>query len=67
MLEVAGHRFLSQPRTIKTSVLKQFALDTLPAGCTLKEVLLADKDEMPVDEFLFKIPLWLVLLRQVKA
>ncbi len=67
MLEEAGHRFLSQPRTIKISVLKQFTLDTLPAGCTLREVLLADKDEMPVDEFLCKIPLWLALLRQAKA
>ncbi len=56
--------FLEHQKTVWVEFIDEKGL---PADCTLREVLLADKDEMPVDEFLYKIPLWLALFRQVKA
>ena len=44
------------------SRLKTFAGESLPAGSPLREVLLSEKDNLSVGEFLAKIGVWLRLL-----
>jgi len=44
--------------------LKGFALERLPKGSALRDVILAEKDEIGIDEFLAKIDVWLKLLRR---
>jgi len=44
--------------------LKAFALDRLPAGSSLRDVLLSEESEMPADEFIHKLSVWLKLLRR---
>ncbi|MEM3476222.1 MAG: hypothetical protein QXF83_05825 [Candidatus Bathyarchaeia archaeon] len=43
--------------------LKDFALNNLPKGSVLREVLLMEKDELEVNEFLIKMDVWLKLLK----
>ena len=42
--------------------LKSFAIQKLSAGSYLREILLTEKDIIPVREFLAKLDLWLKLL-----
>ncbi|MEM2614459.1 MAG: hypothetical protein QXO15_09615 [Nitrososphaerota archaeon] len=43
--------------------LKDFALNNLPKGSVLREVLLMEKDELEVNEFLIKMDIWLKLFK----
>lgn len=47
---------------VNTRRIKEFAIRKLPDGSTLKELLLSEKDEVDVEEFLAKVDLWLKLL-----
>lgn len=49
--------------TLKTSRLKEFAISALPEGSALRNVLLSERDEVDVDEFVAKMDVWLRLLR----
>jgi len=64
--ELARSQTESVPRgtaTLKTSRLKEFAISALPEGSALRNVLLSERDEVDVDEFIVKIDIWLKLLR----
>ena len=41
--------------------LKEFALREIPPDCPLREILLAEKDEIDADEFIVKVPVFLRL------
>jgi hypothetical protein len=43
------------------SKLKSFAIDNLPVGSPLREILLGENNEMTVDVFLARLPLYLRL------
>jgi hypothetical protein len=47
-----------------TRRLKAFAADRLP-DCALRDVLLAEGDEITNAEFLARLPIWLSLLRRI--
>ena len=47
--------------TIDISRLRNFALDTLPPESPLREVLAAEANELRVDVFLARLPIWLRL------
>jgi len=48
---------------VNLKVLKQFAVEKLPKGWPLREVLVTEEDEIGAIEFLAKARVWLVLLR----
>ena len=52
------------PRSIDLKRLKVFAAEKLGHESALREILLLERDEVPPDEFLAKLPAWLVLLRR---
>jgi hypothetical protein len=41
--------------------LKELTLTEIPKGHPLRDVLLAEKDHLPVDEYLAKMEVWLFL------
>jgi hypothetical protein len=43
--------------------LKRFAVEYLPAGSPLREVLVTEEDEISAIDFLAKARVWLTLLR----
>lgn len=43
--------------------LKSFVLDAMPEGHPLREVILAEKDELSSSDFLAKLENWNVLIR----
>jgi hypothetical protein len=51
-------------RKIDIRRLKRFALEHLPRDSPLRDVLLAEEDELSVQDFLAKMDLWLKLLRR---
>ncbi len=55
-----------KPGKVSILRLKEFALNSLPPGCALREVLLADEDVLDMDEFLAQLRLWLTLLKRVR-
>lgn len=48
-------------RNVNIVILKQFILKALPENSHLMEIILAERDELKVDEFLAKMDLWLKL------
>lgn len=42
--------------------LKRFVAERLPAGSSLRSVILAESDELGMEEFLAKMEVWLKLL-----
>lgn len=46
--------------------IKRFAQECLPRSCALQEVLLAEREELPAQEFLAKLEIWLMLLKQLQ-
>ena len=44
--------------------LKDFALEKLPAGSALRDVLLAEDDELDAEAFVTKTDVWLKLLKR---
>lgn len=49
-------------RKVNIVHLKQFATEELPLGCALRQVLLVERDELLVEEFVMKMNLWFRLL-----
>jgi len=47
--------------------LKRFAYDMLPKHWALRDVILAEKDEIPAIEFISKCEVWMVLLNREKS
>jgi hypothetical protein len=45
--------------------LKRFAQEYLPRSCALRDVLLAEREELDAEEFLAKLETWLMLTRQL--
>lgn len=43
--------------------LKEFAFNELTMKCSLKEILLSESDELEVQTFLARLPIWLRLGR----
>lgn len=48
---------------INIRTLKEFAISNLQRGSPLRDVILSEKDEVGVEEFLAKLGIWLRLLR----
>lgn len=48
---------------VDVRALKSFAFEKLPKGWPLREILLSDEDELDVNVFLARLPLWLRLSR----
>jgi len=44
--------------------LKELAMRKLPKESVLREVILSDKDELGVEEYLAKVDVWFKLLRR---
>ncbi|MEM3882627.1 MAG: hypothetical protein QXO23_04495 [Candidatus Methanomethyliaceae archaeon] len=47
--------------------LKEFAASSLPQGSALRDIILADRDELGAEEFLAKVEVWARLLRREGA
>lgn len=45
--------------------IKEFVLERLDTGSSLRDVILNEKDEIPVNEFLVKVEIWLHLSRTI--
>ena len=50
--------------SIKT--LKTFVYENLPASSPLRDLILAEPERMPVQEFIIKTGIWLRLMRRIK-
>ena len=48
---------------INIKKLKKFAYERLPKDSALRDYLLTEEDEIPVNEFLVEVKTWLKLLR----
>jgi len=55
---------LESKRKVHIRRLKDFALEKLPTGSALRDVLLADDDEQDSEAFLAKVDVWLKLLKR---
>ena len=55
------------PARIKINALKEFASQRLPRNAPLREVLLSEEDELEVDVFLARLPIWLKLSNFLKG
>ena len=55
------------PARIKMKALKEFASQRLPRNAPLREVLLSEEDELEVDVFLARLPIWLKLSSFLKG
>lgn len=51
-----------KPSRLDMRRLKDFALKTLPEDSKLRILLLSEKDELSVEEFVAKVGIWLKLL-----
>jgi hypothetical protein len=49
-------------RVVNIVRLKNFAAERLPHHLALRDVLLSERDEIPIPEFLAKLQVWLALL-----
>jgi hypothetical protein len=48
--------------SISTRRIKSFALSHLPEGHPLRQVILAEKEELTAEEFMAKMEIWVILL-----
>ena len=62
---MSENQLASKGRGVDLRELKAFALEKLPIKSSLRDVLLSERDEMPADEFIHKLAVWLKLWRQV--
>lgn len=46
--------------------LKTFVFENFPARCTLRDLILAEPDQMTKQEFVIKVGVWLKLLRRIE-
>lgn len=51
-------------RKIDIRRIRRFAQERLPIDSPLRDVLLAEKDELSIQDFLAKMDVWLKLLRR---
>jgi len=51
-------------KRVNLSDLKQLALNDLPSNSSLRDLILAEKEELPVQEFLAKLDILLKLLNK---
>ena len=49
------------PNKIRVQLLKEFALTELPTGWALRDILLAQSNEIDIHTFLARLPIWLQL------
>jgi hypothetical protein len=49
---------------VHMKLLKEFAIEKAPKGSALRDVLLAEADVLTAEEYLAKIPTWLVLAQR---
>ncbi len=61
---VARERRDGAHRLVSTERLKQLVLARFPEEHALRQVILAERDVLTSDEFLAKLPVWLVLLNR---
>jgi hypothetical protein len=54
---------MAQPK-VHTQRLKDFAFKEIPRDNVLRELLLGERDELEITEFISKIDIWLRLLRR---
>jgi hypothetical protein len=57
---------MSKTKIINIRSLKQFAFEMFPKEPPLRDLLLTEKDEMPAEEFIIKLEIWLKLIRKLK-
>ena len=57
-----SNRLESTARILDIKRLKQWVAGTLPSSYYLREVIMMEPDELSIEEYLAKIPLWLKLL-----
>jgi hypothetical protein len=50
---------------VNIGTLKQFASQVLPKDSPQRDLLLTEKDELPAEEFIVKLEIWLKLLRKL--
>jgi hypothetical protein len=50
-------------KTVNITKLKDFVMENFPPESELRELILSEKDVMPVEDFLSKSELWFKLLR----
>ncbi len=62
--EVARERRGRAHRLVSTEGLKQMVLARFPEDHPLRQVILAERDVLTSEEFLAKMPVWLVLLNR---
>ena len=55
---------MKQIRAVDMTPLKEFAVSNLPPGSTARELILAENEEISVNEFLVKIAVWVGLVRR---
>ena len=55
---------MKQRRAVDMTPLKEFAVSKLPPGSTARELILAENEEISVNEFLVKIAVWVGLVRR---
>ena len=53
-------------KVVVIKALKAFALEKFPTDCALRDVLLAERDKLDVNEFLAKMDIWMKLLRRAR-
>jgi len=51
-------------KTVNITRLKRFAAEKLPRHSALSDILITEKDEIPLADFLSKLQIWLALLRR---
>jgi hypothetical protein len=47
--------------------LKEFVLEKLPKNSALREILISEEDELDINVFLARLPVWLKLSRFLKG
>ena len=57
---------MSQPK-VDIQRLKNFAFKEIPRDNLLREILLSERDELEIIEFVSRIDIWLRLLRRAHA
>lgn len=56
--------FRTEHIRISTAGLRRLAMERLPASSALRDVLLAESENLTVEEFLAKLDIWLLLFRK---
>jgi len=54
-------------KSLNIKSLKRFAYEHLPTNSTLRDLILAEPDQISAQEFLIKMETWLRLLPKIKT